>query len=153
MIITKEKLEELRQRWEVMPGTVSQETGLSMIETIEALYKVAEAASTYRIFKKDLKNLVLASSGQCPSPLVSKGGRVSFTDEDLTRFKADLDKASNLDDLGNFPKDKFAALLARLEAAEKVILEASTHCPVCGDETGSATWREALEAWCKAAGK
>ncbi len=70
----------------------------------------------------------------------------SFTDDDLKRLKSSLTMVN--------PRDECTkALLARMEAAEQVILEASHDCPVCGDDVGSQSWKEALKAWRKAAGK
>jgi hypothetical protein len=43
-MISEKQLDELRKRWEIMPGTVSMAKGLEMVETLEKLFAVKEAA-------------------------------------------------------------------------------------------------------------
>lgn len=51
-MIDEKKLVELQRRWEVMPGTVTQEAGLEMVSTLEAALKVVMAAKDYRDCKE-----------------------------------------------------------------------------------------------------
>jgi hypothetical protein len=69
---------------------------------------------------------------------------MKFTDDDLKRLKEEMDAYPELRDF------KVDALLARLEAAEKLILLRGTHIPnaTITRETETAVW-----AWRKAAGK
>lgn len=75
---------------------------------------------------------------------------MAFTDDDVKRLKEDLKKTSNLDDLGNFQKEKFTALLDRLEAAEKVCKAAGE---IEREDRNLNALIDALEPWRKAAGK
>lgn len=69
-MIDEKRLVDLRDRWEKMPGTISQQEGLEMVATLEELWKVARAArrwhhadqgtdseKSYRDFEKLIKAL------------------------------------------------------------------------------------------------
>jgi hypothetical protein len=69
---------------------------------------------------------------------------MTFTDDDLKRLKKHL---SGVAQLGTYPREKLEALIARLEAVERVIADGDCcilDCPMAD---------EAMDAWRKAAGR
>ena len=76
--------------------------------------------------------------------------KVTFSDDDLKRLKEQVNRMS----LGGLISiEQIPALLARLEAAEKVILEMPSRCYICEENVGTLTLVELFKAWLTSKGE
>jgi len=81
---------------------------------------------------------------------------VAFTDDDLKQLKTELDQLAGLPlnaKLLDVQAIVLIALLARLEAAEKVILEMPSRCYICEENVGTLTLVELFKAWLTSKGE